>query len=245
MAIAKQTATEYEQFSEYKRTGDKRIRNELMQYYLYIAEILSRKFINRGIEYDDIYQVACMGVLYAIDRYDPDRGVQFATFATPTVLGEIRRFFRDKGSFIRIPRPLYELFYKAECIKRASDGQRKSVKEMSRILHIPEKSIRRVYEMEDRAFVQSLEYEAFADGPMFLTNTIGFEDDHIMMIEEQDFIDYCMRKLSKTERDFIQMRYYELKTQDEIAVIWNTSQMQVSRFEKNLLKKLKRMYFKE
>ena len=107
MAIANRTTAENELFSEYKNTKDKKIRDELLQSHLYIAEILSRKFINRGVEYDDIYQVACMGVLYAIERFDPDRGVQFATFATPTVMGEIRRYIRDKGSFIRIPRNLY------------------------------------------------------------------------------------------------------------------------------------------
>ena len=70
---------------------------------IYIAEILSRKFINRGVEYDDIFQVACMGILYAVERFDPDKGVKFATYATPTVMGEIRKYFRDKGNFIRIP----------------------------------------------------------------------------------------------------------------------------------------------
>ena len=66
--------------------------------------------MNRGVEYDDIFQVACMGILYAVERFDPNRGVSFATFATPTVMGEIRHYFRDKGNFIRVPRKLYKVF---------------------------------------------------------------------------------------------------------------------------------------
>lgn len=245
MAVEKQTTTEYELFSEYKRTKDKRVRDRLMEHYMYIAQILSRKFVNRGIEYDDIYQVACMGVLYAIERFDPDRGVQFATFATPTVMGEIRKFFRDKGNFIRIPRTLYEVFYKAECVRRASDGDRKSPEDIARILNIPVKTIEKAFEIGDTSFIKSLEDEAYADGAMTLANTIGREDNDILMIEEEDFIRYCMEGMSEKECDFIKMRYYEEKTQSDISEKWKVSQVQVSRFEKNLLKKLNRMYFKE
>ena len=83
--------SEYELFSEYRRTKDTALRDEIVESYIYIAEILSRRFINRGIEYDDIYQVACMGVLQAVERFDPDRGIKFASYATPPVFGEIRK----------------------------------------------------------------------------------------------------------------------------------------------------------
>lgn len=245
MAIAQQTAAEYELFAEYKRTRSKKTREELLNKYLYIAEILSRKFINRGIEYDDIYQVACIGVLYAIDRFDPDRGVQFATFATPTVLGEIRKYFRDKGNFIRIPRTLYELFYKAECIKRASEGRAKTPEEIARILNLPKKTVQKLFDMKDNSFIRSLEYEAYADGPLTLANTIGCEDNDILMIEENDFISYCMKNLTKREKEFVRLRYYDQCSQREIAAKWGISQTHVSRFEKSLLKKLNKMYFRE
>ena len=100
MAVVKPEikTTEYEMFSRYRETGDIALRDEIVSSYIYIAEILSRKFINRGVEYDDIFQVACMGILYAVERFDPDKGVKFATYATPTVMGEIRKYFRDKGN---------------------------------------------------------------------------------------------------------------------------------------------------
>lgn len=245
MAIARQTSVEYKLFSEYKKTNDKKIRDELMDTYIYIAEILSRKFINRGVDYDDIYQVACMGVMYAIERFDPDRGVQFATFATPTVMGEIRKYFRDRGNFIRIPRTLYEVFYRAECVRRGADGNQRTPKEISRILNIPEKIIMKAYEIGDKSFIKSLEYEAYADGSLTLSNTIGAEDNEILMIEEKDFITYCIKNLTEKEKEFINLRYYSEKTQKQIAEIWNVSQMSISRFEKLLLKKLNKMYYKE
>ena len=149
MAVVKPkiATSEYEMFSRYRETKDTKLRDEIVSSYIYIAEILSRKFVNRGVEYDDIYQVACLGILYAVERFDPDKGVKFATFATPTVMGEIRKYFRDKGNFIRIPRRLYEVFYKAEKIRRMSSEI--SQEEIARILNIPEKTLESIYEIGD------------------------------------------------------------------------------------------------
>lgn len=245
MAVVKPETviSEYEMFSQYKKTRDTQLRDEIVSSYIYIAEILSRKFVNRGVEYDDIYQIACMGIMYAVERFDPDRGVRFATYATPTVLGEIRKYFRDKGSFVRIPRRLYEIFYKAEKIKRISNGI--SNEEIARILGIPEKTINEFQETGDFSFIKSLEYEALADGEMSLSNVVGAEDKHYLMIEDSDFINYCMDHLTDEERQFIKYRYYEEKSQTEIAGILGTSQMQISRMEKKLLKKLRNLYFKD
>lgn len=243
MALEKRDVCEYEMFSEYKRTRDIHLRDEIVESYMYIAEILSRRFINRGIDYDDIFQVASMGVLYAVERFDPDRGVKFATFATPTVTGEIRRYFRDKGNFVRIPRRLYEVFYRAERIKRHSSQM--SDAELARRLDLPDKVIREASEAGGAAFIQSLEYEAFADGTLSLSNVLGAEDNHFLMLENRDFIDYCMKRLGDTEREFVKMRYEEDMSQSEIAKVLGVSQMQVSRIEKSVLKKFKNWYFRD
>ncbi len=246
MAVVKPEiiTSEYEMFSQYRETKDIKLRDEIVASYIYIAEILSRKFINHGVEYDDIYQVACMGILYAVERFDPDKGVKFATFATPTVMGEIRKYFRDKGSFIRIPRTLYEIFYKAEKIRRASsDGI--SQQELARILNIPEKLLDSVYAVGDISFIRSLEYEAYSDGEMTFSNVVGTDDKNYLMIENENFVEYCMSKLTKNEQQFVNYRYYEEKTQKEISEIMNMSQMQVSRLEKKILKKLRNLYFRD
>ena len=247
MAVAKQTTQsgDYALFAAYYRTKDPKIRDELVNRYIYIAEILSRKFINRGIEYDDIYQVACMGIMCAIERFDPDRGVQFATFATPTVMGEIRQYPRDKGNFIKVPRRLCEVFYRAERVRRAKGDDQASFAELSRILNISEKELRDAYELGGSAFIQSLEYEAYADGTMNLAQALGREDNHFIMIEDRDFLDYCLRVLKEKELEFIRLRYFEEKNQKEIAASWNVSQMYISRLEKKILKKLKMLYFRD
>lgn len=243
MALEKPDVREYELFSEYRKTGDIRIRDELVASYIYIAEILSRKFINRGIDYDDIYQVASMGVLYAVERFDPDRGVKFATYATPTVMGEIRRYFRDKGNFVRVPRRLYEVFYRAERIKRTFAGITDA--EIARRLDMPDEVIREAVGVGDVSFVKSLEYEALADGAMSLSNVLGAEDNHFLMLENRDFVDYCMKQLSPNERRFVKLRYDDEMSQKQIAEILGISQMQVSRIEKKILKKLRNLYFRD
>ena len=245
MAVVKPeiATSEYEMFSRYRETRDTKLRDEIVSSYIYIAEILSRKFVNRGVEYDDIYQVACLGILYAVERFDPDKGVKFATFATPTVMGEIRKYFRDKGNFIRIPRRLYEVFYKAEKIRRMSSEI--SQEEIARILNIPEKTLESIYEIGDASFIKSLEYEAYADGEMTLANVVGTDDKNYLMIEDKDFVDSCMKNLTNEEREFVKYRYYEEKSQKEISEIMGTSQMQISRMEKKVLKKFRTMYFKD
>ncbi len=241
VVMTQNAKTEYELFSEYRDTRSPQVRDEIVEKYIYIAEILSRRFINKGVEYDDIYQVASMGILYAVERFDPDRGVKFPTFATPTVLGEIRKYFRDKGSFVKIPRTLYEVFYKAERIRRANEEA--SHQEIARMLNLSVETVEEAYSLGDAAFIKSLEDEAYADGQMNLGNVIGSEDDRFLMIENKDFVQRCMDSLEEKERQFIKLRYYENKSQTAVAQELGMTQMQVSRFERKLLKELRDLYF--
>ena len=95
-------------FKEYAESRDQGIREVLIEKHLYIAEILSKKYSNRGIDYDDIYQIACIGLIYAVDRFKVEKGFEFSSFATPTIIGEIKKHFRDKGWTIRVPRRIQE-----------------------------------------------------------------------------------------------------------------------------------------
>ena len=109
--------TEKELFKKYAATKNIEIRNELIRRHLYIAEILSKKFLNKGIEYEDIFQVASLGLIYAIERFDVNRGFEFSSFATPTIIGEIKKYFRDKGWSVRVPRRIQELSKKINVAK--------------------------------------------------------------------------------------------------------------------------------
>ncbi len=239
---------EKELFTKYKEAHDEKIREHLLEKYVYIAEIITKKYTknnrnyNNGIEYEDIYQVACLGLLYAIDRFDPDKGVKFASFATPTIIGEVRRYFRDKGFFIKVPSRLYEIFRKAERIKRTEGDS--SIQDMARILGVDEKVVREAYKTGDAAFVQSIESEFLgSDDSLALADTLGREDRSFLVIENSDFVDYCKKHLDPDESEFVNLRYYKELNQRRIGEIMNMSQMQVSRFEKKVLKKLRNMYF--
>lgn len=235
---------EQELFVRYRIERTKELRNEIVDTYMYIPEILSRRFANRGIEYEDIFQIACMGLIYAVERFNPERGVKFATYATPTIMGEIRKYFRDKGSFIRIPRKLYEIFYKAERVKRQYDSD-VSEERVARALQIPEETLKKAYEAGDNAFVSSLEYEADADGKLVLGGLVGYDENGFLMVENSDFIDYCFSMLTEKEAEFLQRRFFKEESQHKIADDWGVSQMYISRMEKNVLKKLRNLYFKD
>ena len=98
-----------EKFIKYKESKDIDIRNELVEDYLYLVEILTKKYINKGVEYDDLYQVGSMALVYAVERYDIDKGFEFTSFATLTIIGEIKRYFRDKGWAVKVHRKLKEI----------------------------------------------------------------------------------------------------------------------------------------
>lgn len=231
---------EYELFKKYKETGDKKLREELIIKYTYMAKILAYKFVRSGVDYDDLYQVACMGLMLAVDRFDPDRGVQFATFATPTVLGELRRFLRDKAGCIKIPRRLYEIFCKAETLKRQQEHL--SIDEIAQLLDMPRETLVEAYRVGDAAFIKSLEDEAYTDGGLSVSSLVGFDDEGFTLIENQDFMDYCMSKMTEKEAELFIERFHNGTTQKELALKWGVSQMYVSRFEKKVIKKFRDLY---
>src|SRR3954466_6645183 len=110
MALSAQERAESRaKFVEYRRTGDRKLRNELIEAHKSLASHLARRFSNRGEPFDDLLQVACLGMLKAVERFDPERGLEFSTFATATIEGELKRHFRDKTWSVRVPRRSQEL----------------------------------------------------------------------------------------------------------------------------------------
>lgn len=245
MAYSITKTNDYELFHELKRTGDPKLREKLIDKYLYIARILSKRFVNRGIDYDDIYQVAVMGVIYSVDRFDPDRGVCFSTFATPTVLGEIRKYFRDKGSFIKVPRKLCSVFYRAERLRYSENDGEMTMGELAGKLGVTESELDKAYSAGGAEFIKSLEYEANTDGVLSISNIVGVEDNSFLMIEDKDFIKSALEHLSDRERSVIEKRYYKGYSQQKTAESEGVSQMQISRTEKKALKKIRDLYFHE
>ena len=109
--------TNREKFTEYKKNPTIELRNEIVDDHLYMVDILIRKYLNKGVEYDDLYQVGALALVQAVERFDPDRGFEFSSFATPTILGEIKKYFRDKQWSLKVPRRLKEISSKIQEVK--------------------------------------------------------------------------------------------------------------------------------
>lgn len=231
-------------FLRFHKTQDKKLLGDIMAYYQYIPEILARRFTGKGLEFDDIYQSACIGLMNAAKRFDPERGTRFATFATPTVLGEIKRLFRDKGNCIRVPRRLYEIFSKVNKLRNeelVQTGKMPSRTELSQALGISERQIAQAMFWGDTQEMRSLE-QPLDDQDVILSDCIGEEDDKFLMIENKDFVESFLSSVPEKERQFIQYRYYDELTQSKIAERMNTSQMNISRLEKKVLEHLRQFY---
>lgn len=233
-------------FIKFKEDRDKETRDILIEQHLYIAEILSKKYTNRGIEYDDIYQIACIGLIYAIDRYDVDKGFEFSSFATPTIIGEIKKHFRDKGWTIRVPRRIQELSKKINNAKvlLSQDLQRSpTVNDIATYLECTEEEVLEAMEASKVYTPQSLDitYDSNnEDKDVNLSDLIGEEDKNYNKIENNDFLLKTMEKLNEMEKQILVERYFNKRTQVSIAQMLDISQMTVSRIEKKVLEKLRK-----
>jgi len=231
-------------FLEYKNNPTVENRNKIVDKYLYLADILTRKFLNRGIEYEDIYQVACIALIKAVERFSLDKGVKFVSFATPTIIGEIKRFFRDKGAIIRIPRRIYEIYQKVNQARETLyyEMQRvPRVDEIASYLNISEETVLETIESWNAYSIQSLDQNVYSDDDLELHETIGVEDSTFEKIENRDFLKKSMDKFNQAEREFIKMRYFGNKTQKQIADKLGVSQMYVSRLERKVLDRFRKI----
>lgn len=238
--------SEKELFIEYAKTKDTNVRNELIKRYIYIAEILSKKYINKGIEYDDIYQVASLGLIYAIERFDISKGFEFSSFATPTIIGEIKKYFRDKGWAIRVPRRIQELSKKINIAKNELNQKLQktpTVTDLAIYLQCTEEEIIEAMEASQVYNPKSLDISYDNEGEdkdIQLIDLVGVEDKQFDLIEHKDFIKKAMEKLNEAEKKVLLDRFYNNKTQIQVAKDLDVSQMTVSRMEKKIIEKFKK-----
>ena len=231
-----------ELFERYKQTGDIALRNQIAEKYLYIADILAKKFVGRGVEYDDLKQVASYALLRGIDRFDPTMGMQFTTFITPTIAGEIKNYFRDKSRLVKLPRRLGEISvavknYSAEYEAKA--GAKPSVKQIANALALSEEDVVKALEIGGTFSLDSMAQEAEGDGERSLYSLIPMQEDNYEAFETKETLRAAMRDFSDTEKALIKYRYVDELSQSETAKKLGVSQMFVSRMERKLLGKLK------
>ena len=231
-----------ELFSLYKDKGDEAARDELIMSHLNLVRFLASKFKNRGEPLDDLIQVGTIGLIKAIDRFDPSRGLEFTTYATPTILGEIKRHFRDKGWSIRVPRRLQELSAK---VNQATDDLTKELQRSPSTEEVAAKlgvSVDEVLEaMESSGAYSSVPLEAGSsdeeDAPAIIDHYASV-DENLAASDDRMVIEDTIRDFSPREREVIRMRFVEGLTQVEIAKRLGVSQVQVSRLLRRTLKKV-------
>lgn len=233
---------ENEMFLRYRETGDTAIRNAIAEQYLYIAEIIAKKFANRGVEYDDLNQVAAFALLRGIDRFDPTLGMRFSTFITPTIAGEIKNYFRDRSRLVKLPRRLSEIGAKVKAYAaeyEAQKGVKPSVKNIAAALSLKEDE---VVEALEAGGTLSLDSSVPSDdNKNSMYAFLPEEDERFERLEVKDAIARAAEKLSENERKLLKYRYTDGLSQSETAKKLGVSQMFVSRMERKLLSKLREM----
>jgi RNA polymerase sigma-B factor len=242
-----ETTTEQRIFEQYAATRDERLRDKILEKYLYIAQIIAKKFVGRGVEYDDLYQVASLALIKAVERFEPDRGVKFASFATPTLVGEIKNYFRDKARMIRISRRDSEMIRRLDEAKETlsrNNGHGVTPEEIAAHLELSVERVLELMETQSAAYAASLDSCLAVSEDLKLIKLVGNNDSEFDRIEDKDFLDRCFSHMSDIERQVIEERYMADKSQREVAAGLGVSQMYVSRIERRILDKFRNYYEK-
>lgn len=232
-----------ELFRRFKEEGDMDAREKLVMSHLNLVRFIANKFKNRGEIIDDLIQVGYLGLLKAIDRFDPSRGLEFTTFATPTIMGEIKRHFRDKGWSVRVPRRLQELSAKVNQATDTLTSQLQRSPTIAEIADYLDATVDEVLEaMESSSAYSSVSLEAPSgaddDDTPSVIDRYATEDSDLAFTDDRIIIEEALASFSPRERDVIEMRFLKGMTQIEIAEKLGISQVQVSRLLRRTLKKI-------
>ncbi len=220
-----------------------RLREELVEAHLPLVEYLARRFRNRGEPLDDLVQVATIGLIKSVDRFDLERGVEFSTYATPTIVGEIKRHFRDKGWAIRVPRRLQEL--KLSLTKATSDlsqknGRSPTVAELAVHLGLSEEDILEGLESANAYSAVSLDApDGGDDDSPVVADSLGMMDDALEGVEYRESLKPLLEQLPPREKKILMLRFFGNMTQSQIATELGISQMHVSRLLARTLAQLR------
>jgi RNA polymerase sigma-B factor len=230
-------------FERWQQDGDRRARDELVSRFLPLARKLARRYAGAREPFDDLLQVASLGLVKAVDRFDAERGTAFSSFAVPTILGELKRYFRDLGWSVHVPRGAQEMALKVEEARQqltSRTGHPPSVNELAEYLELSIEDILEGLETGAAHHAVSLDTpREDADGESgTLADSFGREDERFDVVDAAVSIGAAARSLSARERHVLALRFVEDRTQTEIAERVGVSQMQVSRILRHAVSRL-------
>ncbi len=229
---------------EYRESRDPAIRARLVELNGDLVHFIARRFANRGEPLEDIEQVGFLGLIQAIDRFDPSLENEFSTFATPTIMGEIRRHFRDRSWAVRVPRRLQENLLRVHAAEQELQGRlgrAPSIEEIGAHLGLEPDEVLAALEVSPAQHTVSLQAPIGADDEeTTLSERLGSEDEGLDRVEMRDVLERAMAHLSPRERRIMALRFVEQLPQTEVAKRLGISQMHVSRLQRAAVEHLRR-----
>jgi RNA polymerase sigma-B factor len=227
-----------------RRSGDPSERAALIEEFMPLASRLAWRFRRSHDARDDLVQVAYVGLVKAVDRFDPEHGARFPSFAVPTILGELRRHLRDRTWRLHVPRRLQNLVIALGPVTESLSDQLQrapTVAELAKSLHVSLEDVLEAREASDCQFTRSLDEPAQRDGSVSLAETVGGDDRELALAESGVVLDGWLAELPRRQREILRLRFEEDLTQREIAERSGISQMHVSRLLRRSLEDLLEM----
>lgn len=225
-------------FVEYRRTKDRRLRNRLIEEHRQVAEQVARRFPNRSLPWDDVFQVAQLGLLKAVERFDPERGFKFSTFAEPTISGELKRHFRDHLGDLRVPRRAHDLH---QAVKKIAEDliheldRAPTIAEIADRLDVSVDDVMMAMEADSARRAASLSVPMGDSDGTPLGDQLGGEDQVLERTADRVTIAELVGNLPEREREIIRLRFEENLSQSDIGERLGVSQMHVSRLLRRTL----------
>jgi RNA polymerase sigma-B factor len=239
-----QQKSDRELLEEYHRHGNVSAREQLIERYMSLVRSLARRYANRGEQFDDLVQIGAIGLIKAIDRFDVGRGVELTTYATPNIIGEIKRHFRDKGWAVRVPRGLQELNVRLSRIieqQTVQLGRSPTIPELAKAADVDEEAVLEALE-SSRAYT-SLSLSAGGGGDdeeeLDPLESIGSEEPRYAISEDWTVLEPGLKALDDREKEILGLRFFRGLTQSQIAQQVGISQMHVSRLIRRALQKIR------
>jgi RNA polymerase sigma-B factor len=232
-------------WADYARNHDPRTRDALVQQFERLAYSIANRYARRGTDNEDLFQVARMGLVKAVDRFDPTTHYRFSTFATPTIRGEIQRYFRDHSWNVHVPRGMQDTWRQVEAVSRKMTetlGRTPTAEELAAKTELPVERVNEALSLHETNRLLSLDGEIDGDGsdrPTVLESSLGGEDRGLGQVENRVGLRQAMGHLNQGLREIIELRYLQSLSQREVGRRLSLSQMQVCRMERRALEELR------
>lgn len=228
----------------YAASPDPGVMAQLVEGYLPLSHHIARRFAGRGVELEDLQQVAAMALMKAIDRFEPERGLKFATFAAPTIAGEVRNYIRDKGSAIRMSRDARSQLYRMTQVQEAltrSLRREPTLREVADAMGVTYDELLAWLDQRDATETVSMNAMLSDEDEREMESRLGTGDAGFEQVEQREWLKWVFQQVTPAERLLLECRFIHRMGQRETARHMNVSQMQVSRMERRVLARLKEL----